>query len=51
MASNQVGVWRTVHAEGVDGLEEGLLADPRVVYWGAKPLSSRIMRPWRGSRS
>ena len=27
------------------------LADPRVVFGGAKPLSSRIMGPWRGSRS
>ena len=27
------------------------LADPRVVFGGVKPLSSRIMGPWRGSRS
>lgn len=27
------------------------LADPRVVFGGAKPLSSRIMGPWRSSRS
>src|SRR5215217_683263 len=27
------------------------LADPRVVFGSAKPLSSRIMGPWRSSRS